>query len=207
MTDDLDGDQSILDDHVSRIWTDKTPLRSPGDPSGRPRSPGFGGRQRGQSGASRSTMGPPGARRSVPTGQTGLQRGAQPRYNQDLAYYDLGPGAGPVIPGSGVNQRVREWMLDVERHSVELDQRSHSSKANIKKSGHGGHRAASQERVMSTSWQGPGYGPGSLSSEADKRRLGSSLAMPPPSQANTLRRTAPGPATVPEVTIAGKLGY
>jgi len=147
-------------------------------------------------------MGPPGARRSVPTGQTGLQRGAQPRYNQDLAYYDLGPGAGPVIPGSGVNQRVREWMLDVERHSVELDQRSHSSKANIKKSGHGGHRAASQERVMSTSWQGPGYGPGSLSSEADKRRLGSSLAMPPPSQANTLRRTAPGPATVPEVTIA-----
>ena len=32
VTDDMDGDQSILDDHVSRIWTDKTPLRSPGDP-------------------------------------------------------------------------------------------------------------------------------------------------------------------------------
>ena len=41
VSDDFDQDQSILDDHVSRVWTDKTPLRSPGDPSGRPRSPGY----------------------------------------------------------------------------------------------------------------------------------------------------------------------
>ena len=27
LPDDGDGDQSILDDHVSRVWTDKTPLR------------------------------------------------------------------------------------------------------------------------------------------------------------------------------------
>merc|ERR1719153_1672303 len=51
--DDMDGDQSILDDHVSRIWTDKTPLRSPGDPSGRPRSPGTN--RRGRSAAPRQT--------------------------------------------------------------------------------------------------------------------------------------------------------
>lgn len=38
-------DQAILDDHVSRVWTDKTPLRSPGDPAGRPRSPPGGGRR------------------------------------------------------------------------------------------------------------------------------------------------------------------
>lgn len=62
-------------------------------------------------------------------------------YFQDLAYYDLGPGlasgTGQPQPGAGVNERVREWMLDVERHAgAELggDQRSQHSKANIKTS-------------------------------------------------------------------------
>jgi hypothetical protein len=44
----------VADEHVSRIWTDKTPLRSPGDPSGRPRSPGSRGRCR----AAAAAMGP-----------------------------------------------------------------------------------------------------------------------------------------------------
>lgn len=240
VTDDMEGDQSILDDHVSRIWTDKTPLRSPGDPSGRPRSPGYGGRSRGHPGAaSRSAMGPPPPRRSVAPGQAGshgAQRGqTQPRYHQDLAYYDLGPGpAGPVPQPGGVavNDRVREWMLDVERHSADQDQRSQHSKSNMKTSprlvklnisltahitillsyrsnrmksgGHGGHRSASQERLMSTSWQGqPGYP--QMAAEAEKRRLGASLVMPPPSQANTLRRPAqPGPPAASEVTVAGE---
>ena len=59
-------------------------------------------------------------------------------YHQDLAYYDLGPGGHSGAPPSGgVNERVREWMLDVERQqSVETghDQRSHSSKGNVKTS-------------------------------------------------------------------------
>ena len=58
-------------------------------------------------------------------------------YHQDLAYYDLGPAGHNAPPGSGVNERVREWMLDVERQqSVETghDQRSHSSKGNVKTS-------------------------------------------------------------------------
>ena len=63
-------------------------------------------------------------------------------YLQDLAYYDLGPGpaSGPGQPqpgGAGVNERVREWMLDVERHAGQDlggDQRSQHSKANIKTS-------------------------------------------------------------------------
>jgi hypothetical protein len=46
--------RSVADEHVSRIWTDKTPLRSPGDPSGRPRSPGSRGRSR----AAAAAMGP-----------------------------------------------------------------------------------------------------------------------------------------------------
>merc|ERR1719445_2533029 len=74
VTDDLDGDQSILDDHVSRIWTDKTPLRSPGDPSGRPRSPGYSRSRpvtslppRLGSSVTIGSMGPPPPRRGVQT--------------------------------------------------------------------------------------------------------------------------------------------
>ena len=58
-------------------------------------------------------------------------------YHQDLAYYDLGSAGHSAPPGAGVNERVREWMLDVERQqSVEVgqDQRSHSSKGNVKTS-------------------------------------------------------------------------
>ena len=143
VTDDLDGDQSILDDHVSRIWTDKTPLRSPGDPSGRPRSPGYS-RSRGHSSSLRPGhgMGPPPPRRNV-----GMRPGGGGHvYHQDLAYYDHGAGGG----GAGVNERVREWMLDVERHQAEPDQRSHSSKTNSKTSPRSnrikssGHRSAFQ---------------------------------------------------------------
>ena len=157
VTDDLDGDQSILDDHVSRIWTDKTPLRSPGDPSGRPRSPGYSRSRpmtslppRLGSSVTIGSMGPPPPRRGVQTagrrsggsvggsamsamsGMTGMSG----MYHQDLAYYDLGQGSHPAPPGPGVNERVREWMLDVERQSVETgqDQRSHSSKGNVKTS-------------------------------------------------------------------------
>ena len=70
-----------------------------------------------------------------------------------------------------------------------------SSRSNRMKSG--GHRSASQERLMSTSWQGqPGYP--QMAAEAEKRRLGATLVMPPPSQTNTLRRPAqPGPAAQP----------
>ena len=152
VTEDQDDfDQSILDDHVSRIWTDKTPLRSPGDPSGRPRSPGYRERSReaGHQGRGHSSllasgqrpgaMGPPApVRRSVAPG--GGQRpgaGAGGGYHQDLAYYDLGAAGHSAPPGAGVNERVREWMLDVERQqSVEVghDQRSHSSKGNVKTS-------------------------------------------------------------------------
>ena len=77
VTDDFEGDQSILDDHVSRIWTDKTPLRSPGEPSGRPRSPGYSRSSRPlaslpprlSSSVTMGSMGPPGAppRRAVQT--------------------------------------------------------------------------------------------------------------------------------------------
>ena len=52
-----ESDQSILDQHVLRIWKDKTPLRSPGDPAGRPLSPG-GGYRRGKSQAMSSSLGP-----------------------------------------------------------------------------------------------------------------------------------------------------
>ena len=57
---------------------------------------------------------------------------------------------------------------------------------------------------MSTSWQGqPGYP--QMAAEAEKRRLGASLVMPPPSQANTLRRPAqPGLPAASEVTVAGE---
>ena len=69
---------------------------------------------------------------SALSGMTGMSG----MYHQDLAYYDLGQGAHQAPPGPGVNERVREWMLDVERQSVETtqDQRSHSSKGNVKTS-------------------------------------------------------------------------
>ena len=156
VTDDFEGDQSILDDHVSRIWTDKTPLRSPGEPSGHSRSsrplaslpPRLG------SSMTMGSMGPPPPRRGVQTagrragaaaGVAGAGGGAGGggggggggMYHQDLAYYDLGSAGHSAPPGAGVNERVREWMLDVERQqSVEVgqDQRSHSSKGNVKTS-------------------------------------------------------------------------
>ena len=52
-----ESDQSILDQHVLRIWKDKTPLRSPGDPAGRPLSPG-GGYRRSKQQAINSSLGP-----------------------------------------------------------------------------------------------------------------------------------------------------
>ena len=145
VTDDLDGDQSILDDHVSRIWTDKTPLRSPGDPTGRPRSPGYSRSRpvaslppRLGSSVGLGAMGPPPPRRAVQT--AGRRTGGSSsglHHHQDLAYYDLGQAGHAPPAGAGVNERVREWMLDVERQqSVEVgqDQRSHSSKGNVKTS-------------------------------------------------------------------------
>merc|ERR1719422_629967 len=91
VSDDFDQDQSILDDHVSRVWTDKTPLRSPGDPSGRPRSPGYNRRGHGAPTMTRGPpMGPPSSaapRRNVASAG-GARRG--PTYHQALAYYDLG---------------------------------------------------------------------------------------------------------------------
>merc|ERR1712025_542385 len=104
-------------------------------------------------------------------------------------------------------------MLDVERQSADTDQRSHSSKTKtsprpnrIKSSGHsghGGHSSVSQERMMSASWTGGAgmvgvYPP--QQGDGDKRRLGASLVMPPPSQTNTLRK--PAPPAAGELTIA-----
>ena len=220
VTEDQDDfDQSILDDHVSRIWTDKTPLRSPGDPSGRPRSPGYRERSReaGHQGRGHSSllasgqrpgaMGPPApVRRSVAPG--GGQRpgaGAGGGYHQDLAYYDLGGGGGQVAgAGAGVNERVREWMLDVERHAApgDQDQRSHSGRQSGTKTSP--RAKARQQQQLSSSWAHPPQ-----DTAADKRRqlqLGASLAMPPPQQpANTLRKPGPGPSQPGpgEVTVAG----
>merc|ERR1719232_1190561 len=189
VSDDFDQDQSILDDHVSRVWTDKTPLRSPGDPSGRPRSPGY--TRRGQ------TMGPPSS--AAPRRNVASVSRRGPTYHQDLAYYDLGGPQVPVNNNSGVNERVRDWIVDVERQSAEhlapMDQRSHSSK-NTKTSPRSnrlksvGQRSVSQERMMSSSWSGD-----------QRQRLGASLVMPPPSQTNTLRKQVPN-VDVSNVTIA-----
>jgi len=241
--DDMDGDQSILDEHVSRIWTDKTPLRSPGDPSGRPRSPGYS--RRGPGGP------PPGPGRmpnlATPMGTLAAHRtlpGMQPRrqlpnhphqlpaggprrgppahqvYHQDLAYYEIDHRQ-QVVPPERTNDRVMEWMLDVERQSsgASGDQKSQSSKGasktsprsnRVKQNIHG-HRSVSQER-MSTSWAGhhsqpahqqPAlhYQQAQLEAEA-KRRLGASLAMPPPSQSNTLRKPAASKQAPTEFTVA-----
>eukprot|EP00092_Neocalanus_flemingeri_P012855 GFUD01013851.1.p1 GENE.GFUD01013851.1~~GFUD01013851.1.p1 ORF type:complete len:913 (+),score=250.55 GFUD01013851.1:418-3156(+) len=248
--DDMDGDQSILDEHVSRIWTDKTPLRSPGDPSGRPRSPGYS--RRGPSiggpppGPGRmpnlaTPMGTlttltahrtlPGMqpRRQLPSHPHQLPAGGPRRvppqhphqvYHQDLAYYEIDPRQ-QVVPPERTNDRVMEWMLDVERQSTQPtgDQKSQSSKAGaaktsprsnrVKQNIHG-HRSVSQER-MSTSWAGhhsqpPHQQPNlqyqtQLEAEA-KRRLGASLAMPPPSQNNTLRKPPTSKQAPTEFTVA-----
>merc|ERR1719228_1250347 len=158
--DDMDGDQSILDEHVSRIWTDKTPLRSPGDPSGRPRSPG-GYTRRSQTGPPPGGVGrmpnlstPMGTmtahrtmpgmqpRRHLPTHPHQLpavpRRGPaphQPVYHQDLAYYEIDHRQQAVVP-ERTNDRVMEWMLDVERQSsgASGDQKSQSSKGAVKTS-------------------------------------------------------------------------
>lgn len=136
-----ESDQSILDEHVSRIWTDKTPLRSPGDPSGRPRSPGSRGRSRaaamaatplGQLTAAHRTLPgrghprPPVMTRRLagPAGSGGGQpplaaAAQQPPlvYHQDLAYYDMGAAAVVRVGEGGNTSRVMEWMLDVERQN------------------------------------------------------------------------------------------
>jgi len=244
--DDMDGDQSILDEHVSRIWTDKTPLRSPGDPSGRPRSPGYS--RRGHSGGGppqgpgrmpnlttpMGTMNPqralPGMqpRRQLPGHPHQLPAGgprrvppqhSQQMYHQDLAYYEIDPRQ-QVVPPERTNDRVMEWMLDVERQSTGAsgDQKSQSSKGATKTSPRSnrvkqnihGHRSVSQER-MSTSWAGHHSQPthqqpnmhyqAQLEAEA-KRRLGASLAMPPPSQNNTLRKPAASKQAPTEFTVA-----
>jgi len=177
-----ESDQSILDDHVSRVWTDKTPLRSPGDPAGRPRSPGYRSKS-----ALTAPMGPP--HRTLPgRGHRAQVRrppmpNQPPMYHQDLAYYEVDrlPGRadarGPPPQGvrgrpepspaprllDGNTSRVMEWMQEVERHQGgQQDQKSQSSRSNNKTSPRSsrpkpGHRSASQER-MSTSWTGhPGH--------------------------------------------------
>jgi len=239
--DDGDGDQSILDDHVSRVWTDKTPLRSPGDPSGRPRSPGFS--RRGRSAAPRQSstghassnphrtlpgrvprVGPHRDSSSGPIRNVAAHPSG-PVYHQDLAYYEIDSRVSAASRMQGMiphqlesgqtNDRVMEWMLDVERSggAASHDQRSGSSKGATKtsprsKARHGvsshSHRAVSQERIqMSNSWSGhPASGglhyQAQMEAEA-KRRLGASMAMPPPSQSNnsTLRKAA-GQTRVPQ---------
>jgi len=238
--DDMDGDQSILDDHVSRIWTDKTPLRSPGDPSGRPRSPGYNRRGpgpvapgQGRMPSMTTPMGILNAHRSMQGMQPrrqlanhshqlstgGPRRGAPQHqvYHQDLAYYEIDPRQ-QVVPPERTNDRVMEWMLDVERQSsgASGDQKSQSSKGAVKTSPrsnrvkHHGHRSVSQER-MSTSWAGhhnqqahPQAGlqyQAQMEAEA-KRRMGASQAMPPPSQNNTLRKAPVAKQAPTEFTVA-----
>ena len=121
VTEDQDDfDQSILDDHVSRIWTDKTPLRSPGDPSGRPRSPGYRERSR-EAGPGRGhssllasqqrpgAMGPPApVRRSVAPGGGQRPGAGAGGYHQDLAYYDLGV---PAKPRPKQSSHPGQWKL------------------------------------------------------------------------------------------------
>jgi len=230
--DDGDGDQSILDEHVSRIWTDKTPLRSPGDPSGRPRSPGASRRSRGGAvGPGGTKMGPPAGPRAMQQNRTLPARGpgrmlppqvvggpgAGSLYHQDLAYYEVErvPGAarGGEVVGPGTNDRVMEWMLDVERQTDRgQDQRSQSSKGATKTSPRSGrvkqhlphgHRSMSQERsVMSSSWAAGGgsreqlhYQPPQME---DKRRV-----QPGASNNSTLRKPAAARAPQPgEVTVA-----
>jgi len=232
--DDGDGDQSILDEHVSRIWTDKTPLRSPGDPSGRPRSPGASRRSRGGGqGPGATKMGPPvgvGPRamqqnRTLPARGPGRMLppqvvggpGAGSLYHQDLAYYEVErvPGAarGAEVVGPGTNDRVMEWMLDVERQTDrgQPDQRSQSSKGATKTSPRSGrekqhlphgHRSMSQERsVMSSSWAAGSREQLQYQQRQmeDKRRV-----QPGASNNSTLRKPAgAGRALQPgEVTVA-----
>ena len=40
-------------------------------------------------------------------------------YPQDLAYYNLGGPQVPVAGGGGVNERVQDWNVDVERQFAE----------------------------------------------------------------------------------------
>merc|ERR1719206_1500578 len=256
--DDMDGDQSILDDHVSRVWTDKTPLRSPGDPTAGTRarggSRGGPGQQQGARGSS-ATRVPP----SMGSSRQGGPRGRLPPsgpssrhqgqlYHQDLAYYDVdsrgGRGTIPLgLEGGQTNDRVMEWMLGVERSGGGEDQRSLSSRGATREAAaqptqhlrdlrdsrtsprskhrQAQHRSMSQERAaMSTSWSGhPAMSAlnfqGQLDAEA-KRRLGSSMQMPPPSgsmqmpppsqsASSTLRKSTAlaRPQAVPgEVTVA-----
>ena len=109
----------ILDKHFSSVshFSDKTPvqLRSPGDPTGRPRTPpGF------RSGA--TSMGQPIHHRTLPgrgsTARGGGQMGAPPgtMYHQDLAYFDRDRRVGggrmdpPPPPPETKNNFVREWV-------------------------------------------------------------------------------------------------
>merc|ERR1719309_1681717 len=140
-------------------------------------------------------------------------------YHQDLAYYEIDPRQ-QVVPPERTNDRVMEWMLDVERQSsgASGDQKSQSSKGAVKTSPRSnrvkqnihGHRSVSQER-MSTSWAGhhsqPAHQQQSLHYQAQleaeaKRRLGASLAMPPPSQTNTLRKPVVSKQAPTEFTVA-----
>merc|ERR1719391_761214 len=155
VTDDLEGDQSILDDHVSRVWTDKTPLRSPGDPSGRPRSPPFPPR-RSSNKPIQTPMGPIQPHRTLPGRghrAQGRRMPGQQVYHQDLAYYEVdrlgrATGGGPTraadLSGGARNlnargrdggntSRVMEWMQEVERSQGLTDQRSQSSRGNTTK--------------------------------------------------------------------------
>ena len=148
-------------------------------------------------------MGPPPPRRNVVA-----MRGGGGQYHQDLAYYDQ------QQPGAGVNERVREWMLDVERQQAEPDQRSHSSKGKTSPRSNrlkaAGHRSVSQERMMSTSWSASMAGGYPQSSLEVNKRLGSSMVMPPPSNTNTLRKPAsavnPGELTIAVYTFSHEKG-
>ena len=40
-------------------------------------------------------------------------------YHQDLDYYDFGDPQASVAAGGGVDERVRDWIVDVERQSSE----------------------------------------------------------------------------------------
>jgi len=268
LPDDGDGDQSILDDHVSRVWTDKTPLRSPGDPTAGARARGGTRGTSGQGARGGSNRVPPSIGSSRQSGSRGRMPPTGPNsrhqtqlYHQDLAYYDVdsrvGRGGIPVgLEGGQTNDRVMEWMLGVERSGGaerSQDQRSLSSRGATRdtappttqhlrdlrdsrtsprsKQRQAQHRSMSQERAaMSSSWSGhPAMSALNYQSqlEADaKRRLGSSMQMPPPSASmqqmpppshsasSTLRKTAaqarsqaaPGEITVAVYTFSHEKG-
>jgi len=167
---------SILDKHFSSVshFSDKTPVRTPGDPSGRPRTPPGNYR-------TNTSMGqmPPPPHRTLPGRVRGA--GVPPMYHQDLAYFDQRREGGgsrmvggrmepPPPPQDNKNNFVREWVEDVERQSGgngQYDQRSQTSrqsKTSPRSARHkqGGHRTQSTDRLMSASWSAASTGGGMM---------------------------------------------